>query len=406
MITLFGATGYTGRLVARALARRQLPFRIAGRSPEKLVHLAETLASELPTAIPPAWLVADATQPDTLPSLFQDTRVLVNCAGPFTDLGEPVVAQAALSGVHYLDTTNELGYVYRMQGYDGLARQNRAAIVPSCGFEVALADCAAAVLQAGMEAHRGAAGMEIHRGAAGMETRPTSASIETRPTSAGMETRPTHGFAGPADEVSVVYALGGRGTSFGTRRSAVRALATSWLGYREGRWGWAVPGGDARRVRLPDGVRPALSFPSSETVTVPSHVAVQRVTTWMTFPWVFVLWGPILIPTVSWLARGPVGQVALDLVSRVGSPPKAGMRSDASFSIQVELRRGDVSRTLALTGKGVYDVTAEIIAYTAAQMLQPDYDQSGVLAPAVAFDPQALLERATAEWGIGVKRGP
>jgi hypothetical protein len=52
----------------------------------------------------------------------------------------------------------------------------------------------------------------------------------------------------------------------------------------------------------------------------------------------------------------------------------------------------------------VYDVTAEIIAYTAAQMLQPGYDQSGVLAPAVAFDPQALLDCAAAEWGIGVKR--
>jgi short subunit dehydrogenase-like uncharacterized protein len=379
MITLFGATGYTGRLVTRALARWQLPFRMAGRSPEKLARLADSLAGVLPAATPPAWLVADATQPDTLSPLFQDTRVLINCAGPFTDLGEPVVALAALGGVHYLDTTNELGYVYRMQGYDGLARQNRAAIVPSCGFEVALADCAAAVLQADMEAH-------------------------SRP--AGMETRPARGFAGPADEVSVVYALSGRGTSFGTRRSAVRALATSWLGYRGGRWGWAIPGGDARRVRLPDGVRPALSFPSSETVTVPSHVAVQRVTTWMTFPWVLVLWGPVLIPTFSWLARGPVGQVALALVSRVGSPPETGMRSDASFSVQVRLCRGDVSRTLTLTGKGVYDVTAEIIAYTAAQMLQPGYDQSGVLAPAVAFDPQALLDRAAAEWGIRVERNP
>jgi short subunit dehydrogenase-like uncharacterized protein len=370
MITLFGATGYTGRLVARALARRQLPFRIAGRSPERLARLADSSAGALPAATPPAWLVADATQPDTLPPLFQDTRVLINCAGPFTDLGEPVVAQAALNGVHYLDTTNELGYVYRMQGYDGLARQNRAVIVPSCGLEVALADCAAAVLQAGIETHL------------------------------------AHGFAGPADEVSVVYALSGRGTSFGTRRSAVRALATSWLGYRGGHWGWAIPGGDARRVRLPDGVRPALSFPSSETVTVPSHVAVQRVTTWMTFPWMFVLWGPVLIPTFSWLARGLVGRLALALASRAGPPPETGMRSDASFSVQVELRRADVCRTLTLAGKGVYDVTAEIIAYAAAQMLQPGYDRSGVLAPAIAFDPQALLDRAAAEWGIGVKRDP
>jgi short subunit dehydrogenase-like uncharacterized protein len=332
------------------LAHLGLPFRLAGRSPEKLAHLADSLSP------PPSWLVADAAQPDTLPALFQDTRVLINCVGPFTDLGEPVVAQAALSGVHYLDTTNELGYVYRMQSYDAVARQNGAAIALSCGFEVALADCAAAVLSRG--------------------------AVDT------------------VDEVSIAYALSGRGTSFATRRSAVRALATSWLGYRDGRWRWTVPGGEARRVRLPGGVRPALSFPSSETVTVPSHVPVRQVTTWMTFPWLFVLWGPVLVPAFAWLARGPVGWLASALISRVAPPPKTGMRSQAPFCVQVKLRRGDVSQTLTLTGKGVYDLTAEIIAYAAGQMAQPDYDRSGVLAPAVALDPQPLLDQAVAEWGI------
>jgi short subunit dehydrogenase-like uncharacterized protein len=354
MITLFGATGYTGRLVAQALDRLGFEFRLAGRSPEKLTRLSDSLPST------PPWLVADAARPDTLPALFRDTRLLINCVGPFTDLGEPVVAQAAQNGVHYLDTTNELGYVYRMQSYDPLAQQNGAAIVPGCGFEVALADCAAAVLNA--------------------------------------QGSPT------ADEVSVVYALSGRGTSLATRRSAVRALATSWLGYRDGRWHWAVPGGEARRVRLPDGVRPALSFPSSETVTVPSHVPVRRVTTWMTFPWLVVLWGPLLVPAFAWLARGLVGRLVVALISRVAPPPKTGMRSQAPFCVHVALRQGNASQTLTLTGQGVYDITAEIIAYAAGQMIQPDYDRSGVLAPAVALAPQALLDHAVAEWGVAVKR--
>ena len=61
------------------------------------------------------------------------------------------MAQAALNGVHYLDTTNELGYVYRLRSYDALARRSGAAIVPACGFEVALADCAAVELAAGLD---------------------------------------------------------------------------------------------------------------------------------------------------------------------------------------------------------------------------------------------------------------
>lgn len=365
MITLFGATGYTGRLVARALARLDLPFRLAGRSPEKLARLAGGLSPS------PSWLVADATRPDTLPMLFQDTHLLVNCAGPFTDLGEPVVAQAALNGVHYLDTTNELGYVYRLRSYDALARHSGAAIVPACGFEVALADCAAAVLAATFD---------------------LPASLE-----------PAAGDR-PLDEVSVVYDIRGRGSSFGSRRSAVRALATSWLGYREGHWGQAIPCREGRRAALPDGMRPALSFPSSEVVTVPGHVPVRQVTTWTTVSWHALFWAPLLVPFFAWLARGPVGRLVEALISRVFPPPETGMRSQAPFTVKVEARRGDVRRTLTLTGQGVYDLTAEIVAYAAGQLVRPGYERAGVLAPAAALDPQALVDQAVAHWGVDVKR--
>ncbi|MEN8242201.1 MAG: saccharopine dehydrogenase NADP-binding domain-containing protein, partial [Chloroflexota bacterium] len=194
MITLFGATGYTGRLIAHQLASLSLPagsIRLAGRSLEKL----KQLASELPykTEIN----TADATIPSTLPALFKNTRVLINCAGPFTDLGEPVVALAAIHGAHYLDTTNELGFVHRMQSYHQLAVSNQAAIVPACGFEIAFADCAAALL--------------------------------------------AEQLGSQLDAIDVIYALSGGNSSRGTRLSAIRSLGTSWLAYRGGDWVSAVP---------------------------------------------------------------------------------------------------------------------------------------------------------------------
>jgi short subunit dehydrogenase-like uncharacterized protein len=361
MITLFGATGYTGRLVAQALARLGLSFRLAGRSPEKLARLANSL----PTS--PPWLVADVARPGTLSALFQDTRVLINCVGPFTDLGEPVLARAALKGVHYLDTANELGYVYRVQSYDTLARRSGAAIVPACSFQVALADCAAAVLAQGF-----------------------TPSVEWQ----------------PADQVSVVYALSGAGSSFASRRSAVRALATSWLGYREGRWSRTVPCRETRQVQLLDALCPALAFPSSEIVTVPSHVPVRHVTTWLTVSQSALFWAPALVPAFAWLARGPIGWLTLALASRVFPPPERGMRSQAPFGVKVEIDRGDASRALTLLGQGVYDVTAEIVAYAAGQLARSGYDRSGVLAPAVALDPQALLDRAVAQWGLSTTGAP
>jgi len=98
-LTLFGATGYTGQLIAHALDRRGLAFRLAGRSAERLAALSWSLESHPPT------LVADVHSPNSLPALFDHTRLLINCAGPFTDLGEPVVALAAEHGVHLLMET-------------------------------------------------------------------------------------------------------------------------------------------------------------------------------------------------------------------------------------------------------------------------------------------------------------
>ena len=97
MITLFGATGYTGTRVAARLDREGLPFRIAGRSIDRLQILSNGLSSH------PDWIVADAADPQTIPALFNGTSLLINCVGPFTDLGERVVRQAAVSGVHYIE---------------------------------------------------------------------------------------------------------------------------------------------------------------------------------------------------------------------------------------------------------------------------------------------------------------
>jgi short subunit dehydrogenase-like uncharacterized protein len=392
MITLFGATGYTGRLVARALARMVtpgqpggVPLRLAGRSPEKLARLAESLPGS------PGWLVADATRPATLQPLFRGSRVLVNCAGPFTDLGEAVVAQAALNGVHYLDTTNELGYVYRMQGYDTLARKNGAAIVPACGFEVALADCATEILALEM-----------------LSPETLSAKAQPPPgadaVAQGLVSQPT-GREPLLDEVSVVYDIRGRGSSIGSRRSALRALATSWLGYRDGRWCQALPGREGRRVKLPGGPRSAISFPSSEIVTVPHHLPVRQVTAWLAASWHARYWAPALLPIFAWLAQGPVGTVVEAAISRIFPPPETGMRSQAPFTVLVEARRGSATRQLVLTGRGVYDLTAEIVAYAAGQLAWPGYDRAGVLPPAVALDPQALLDHAVAHWGITLSPG-
>jgi hypothetical protein len=92
------------------------------------------------------------------------------------------------------------------------------------------------------------------------------------------------------------------------------------------------------------------------------------------------------------------------LISQVYPPPEKGLRSDALFAIRVEARWDSDCRALTLTGRGVYDLTAEIAAYAAGQMAQPGFDQAGVLAPAAAFDPRALLDHAVDSWDVAMRR--
>jgi short subunit dehydrogenase-like uncharacterized protein len=350
-ITLFGATGYTGRLIAKRL-ETQFPgqYRLAGRSAEKLQALSISLEST------PQWLTADPHQPQSLPALFADTTVLINCVGPFTDHGEPVLAQAAQRGVHYLDITNELGYVHTVQKYDAVARSSGAALVPACGFEVALADCAAHLLAAECE--------------------------------------------GVLDELHVIYGLGGSGSSIGTRLSAIRSLATSWLAYRAGEWTGAVPCRETRSFELPGGHKTTLSFPSSEIVTVPQHVATRRVSTWTTITRGARLWAPLALPTFAWLARGPFGALVSAIVARMVPPPQTGMRAQAPFTVKLMTVQAGQTRVLTIQGSGAYDLTAGIVVYTARQMLHHDFSQRGVLAPAQVLDPQAFLEHAAAHWDV------
>jgi short subunit dehydrogenase-like uncharacterized protein len=342
MITLLGATGYTGQLVARALAASGLPLRLAGRSEERLRALAASLPGSPPIR------VVDLASPDMLRTLASDTHLLISCAGPFTDLGDPVAALAARHGLRYLDTTNELAYVYHVfTRFAALARSSSATLVPACAFEVALADCAAALL--------------------------------------AREVAPR-----PLDEISVTYWLPGAGSSYGTRSSALRSLATSWLAYRNGAYGAARPCAATRRVPFAGRAYPALAFPSSETMTIPAHLDTRNVTTWMVVSRSGALVAPRLIPLLAPMLQGTVGKVLRALATRAARPPDTTARASMPFRILIEARAGSRTASLMLEGRDPYGLTADIIAHAAA-LLYHEPVPPGVQPPARVLDPAALL---------------
>src|ERR671935_2457585 len=103
-IVLFGATGYTGDLTARALVARGARPVLAGRDKARVRALAEELGGL-------EWKVADVARPDSVRALVERGDVLVSTVGPFTRWGEPAVEAAIAAGAHYLDSTGESAFI-------------------------------------------------------------------------------------------------------------------------------------------------------------------------------------------------------------------------------------------------------------------------------------------------------
>ncbi|NOZ42435.1 MAG: saccharopine dehydrogenase [Alphaproteobacteria bacterium] len=113
-IIVYGASGYTGKLIAESLGRRNIPFTAAGRNAER-ISKAMALASErLGRAIDHevAEVPHDAA---SLTSLFNGARIVVNVTGPFARIGETVVKAALEANCNYLDTTGEQDFIFDME---------------------------------------------------------------------------------------------------------------------------------------------------------------------------------------------------------------------------------------------------------------------------------------------------
>lgn len=141
-IVVYGATGFTGRLIAAYLARTAaghgLTWAIAGRSRAKLEALRESIPGE-----PPGILIADSTDSASLRALAGSTRLVLNAAGPFALYGPPVVEACIAEGAHYVDITGEPGFINgTFLTHDEAARAKGVAIVNACGFDSIPADFA------------------------------------------------------------------------------------------------------------------------------------------------------------------------------------------------------------------------------------------------------------------------
>lgn len=138
-IVLYGATGFTGGLVADYLLRNMPEggsWAIAGRNRTKLDAVAARLAAEMPDVPAPGIVIADTGDQASLDEMAESARVVITTVGPYLEYGEPLVAACARAGTDYVDLTGEPEFADRMYlEYHDTAKANGARIVHACGFD-------------------------------------------------------------------------------------------------------------------------------------------------------------------------------------------------------------------------------------------------------------------------------
>src|SRR3569623_2855024 len=136
-IVVYGATGFTGQLVAEYLAAhyrgdKSLKWAMAGRSLDKLKSVRDAIGAP---ATPPL-IVADASDADSLKAMAEQTMSVITTVGPYQLYGEELLAACVATGTDYFDLCGEPIWMRQMiDKYEAAAKESGARIVLSCGFD-------------------------------------------------------------------------------------------------------------------------------------------------------------------------------------------------------------------------------------------------------------------------------
>lgn len=236
LVTVFGAYGHTGRFVVAELAARGFVPVLSGRNAQTLEELAHEHGLES--------RVASVDDPASLDRALAGTAAVINCAGPFASTTGPVIEAALRAKIPYLDVAAELeANLDTFAHYREWAREAGAVIVPAMAFFGGLGNL--------------------------LTTAAMGDWIE-------------------ADEAHIAYALSNWHPTVGTRLSGVvsrERRGNHRLRYSGGQLEHRTDAAPTLEWTFPQpmGPRPVIGeFTMADVVTVPHHLSIPDVTTYMT----------------------------------------------------------------------------------------------------------------------------
>jgi hypothetical protein len=338
-VAVYGAYGHTGRFVVARLRERGFDVVLLGRDEGRLRALAGELAGV-------RWRRAPVDDAVLLDRALGGVVAVVNAAGPFAVTAGPLVEAALRAGVPYVDVAAEIeANVDTFAWFGDRARAAGTVVLPAMAFFGGLGDL---LVTAAMGDWAGADEAHVAYGLSGW--RPTGGTVAAGAVSARRR--------------------GGRRVRYAGGRLRYHDDAPSTVV-------WPFP--------APLGPREVLSeFSMADVVTVPSHLAIPEVRTYMTVGAAADLSSP-----------GTGGPVAVDDRGR----------SAQTFVVDVLVRRGGVRRRLAAAGRDIYAVSAPLVVEAVERILSGRARVTGVAAAGALFDAPDFLGALSADLAVHVPGG-
>jgi short subunit dehydrogenase-like uncharacterized protein len=339
-VVLFGATGYTGRLTAEALHRRDADFAIAGRNRGRLEELADSTGH-------PQVHVADVGDETALASACEGAKVLITCVGPFVELGQTAVEAALRAKVHYIDSTGEGVFIQALiDDYSQRARDAGIALAPAMAFDEVPADVAA--------------------------------------------TLATQDLSSP--ELVLTYAVPSL-ASKGTLRSALGILVAPAPWIEKGQTVNVRAGQHERWAPMPPplGPRSSVAAPLAELRLAPLHLRLSSLKTFMTTGGPQRIGLRVGLPFLkAALSTETTRRLTEEVLTRAIPSPDPAKGSSLKWTILAEARSADGWRNVAVMGTDPYGLSAELLAASAMAIASSGPQETGVISPVQAIGVDVL----------------
>jgi Saccharopine dehydrogenase NADP binding domain len=324
MVAVFGAYGHTGRFVVAELRERGFVPVLSGRDADKL----RALASESGLEARPA----SVDDPVSLDRALAGAAAVINCAGPFAATTAPVIEAALRAGIPYVDVAAEIeANADTFAHFTDRARAARAVIVPAMAFFGGLGDLLATAAMGDWTA---------------------------------------------ADEAHIAYGLSSWQPTDGTRASGKvsrQRRGGARVVYRNGRLDYRRDEPTTIQWPFPDPLGPRAvigEFTMADVVTIPSHLSIPEVRTYMTV------------------------EAARDYSAPDTPTPTAvdeHGRSAQTFLVDVVVRSGGTERRAAASGQDIYAVTAPLAVEAVHRILTGQTRTVGVASAGEIFDAPDFL---------------